>query len=121
MAGEKPRVALDTVGIGKLAPYRASPDWRGRGLDDALVVEVPGEKPRVALDTVGIGKPAAAPVRGRAIRRVRERADHLVLEGAVGHNAARMRSMLLNRRSDVREGEKASKVTAFACGQRAAA
>src|SRR5712664_863272 len=90
-------------------------------MDDPLVIEMPGEKPREPLDLPGVREPATAPLGRRPVGRVGQGTDHLVLQGAIVHRAARMRSTLEKRTSAVSDGENASNVTAFAAGQRVSA
>src|SRR5206468_2714172 len=115
---------------GRLAKHRlgtAAADARQRRrvfeeVDDALEVVVPGEKTGELLDPIGVGERALPPLGRAAERPIGERADDEVLERAIVHDsAARMRPTLLSSTAAVSPGENASKVTAWARGQRATA
>jgi len=52
-------------------------------VDEALVVEVARQEPPIALHPLGVGEPAGPPLGRGAVRRVRERSDHVVLQRAI--------------------------------------
>src|SRR5438128_1405513 len=87
-------------------------------MDDPLEVEMASQEPREPLEPPRVGERALPPGWRGAERRVGQGAEHQVLQRPVAHSACRIRSTLRNSTSARRDGENASKVTAFAPGHR---
>ncbi len=74
-------------GLGRAACHAGEGARVLEEVDDPLVIEMARQKPRVPLHAGGIGELPAPPLQRGAIWGIGERANHVVLQGAIARRA----------------------------------